>query len=85
MARNPGAGRKRRPPTPRTAKRLQTLYERKLRADDNARAAHDALLLALLDAAELEGASRRELAAVLGVGTTTVQTWLKHAKHLRPS
>jgi transposase len=61
------------------------LLERKLRADDNARAAHEALLLALLDAAELEGASRRELAAVLGVGTTTVQTWLKQAERLRAS
>jgi DNA-directed RNA polymerase specialized sigma24 family protein len=66
---------------PGTVRRLRSLLERKRRAEGARIEAGDALAVAVL-AATKQGASRREIARALGVGTTTVQEWVNRGRQL---
>ena len=58
-----------------SAETLRLLFDRKRRAEEASEAATAQLVAAVLRATE-EGASRREIAAALGVGSSTVQGWI---------
>jgi transposase len=57
------------------------LLERKHRADAACREAADKLAVAALRASEA-GASRKGIADGIGVGTSTVQGWIRRARQL---
>ena len=72
------------PPDEATVKRLQTLLERRKRADHAASEAADRLYVAAFNACEVEPkASREEVAKALGVGKSTVQGWVNRGRQLR--
>jgi len=78
-------GRKPQPPSPQTARRLQALHKHHQQAGVEAREALDKLALAILDCYEQEGASVRQIGALLGVPHQTVDVWKRRAQQLRGS
>jgi len=68
--------------TERTAKRLERLYVRRQRLERECVQAADELALHTQRASDLEGATRAEIAALLGVGTSTVQGWVERGRQL---
>jgi transposase-like protein len=76
-------GRKPQPLAERTARRLHRLYERKQSSEVARRRAFDEFVLAILDAAEQEGASVREIGKALGCPHNTVQGWVEKARQIR--
>lgn len=76
-------GRKRSEPAPATAERLRDLFERKQQADLKQRAAAVEFAVAVYEACELEGASRRGVAEAVGIGASTVHDWVRRGRRLR--
>jgi DNA-directed RNA polymerase specialized sigma24 family protein len=74
-----------REPSPVMTRRLVMLHRRHLRAVQAEQAAKDALALAAFEACEREGASRRGIARILGVGSTTVNDWIERGRRLAQS
>jgi transposase len=65
----------------RTKRRLQLLFDRRRRLEAACRAAADDLCLAVHQASEA-GATRSEIASLLGVGVSTVQGWVERGRRV---
>jgi transposase-like protein len=72
-----------REPSEATAARLRELFARSREAVTAREQAVDELALAVYEAWVIEGASRRQVAKVVGVSPATVQDWVDRARRLR--
>jgi DNA-binding transcriptional regulator YiaG len=70
-------------PSGQAVAQLMELLERRGATYAANETATDELALAALEISEAEGVSRRQLAAALGVGPSTVQGWVKRGERLR--
>jgi DNA-directed RNA polymerase specialized sigma24 family protein len=72
-----------REPSEATAARLRELFAQSREAVAAREQAVDELARATYEACEVEGASRRQVAKVVGVSPSTVQGWVDRARRLR--